>query len=48
MIAPGELVNVDTDLNVTSLIAIDEPPARLLTLADLRPQAAASQHQAGR
>jgi predicted glutamine amidotransferase len=40
---PGELLHVDEKLNVTSTMAIDEPPAQPLTLADLDPQAAASQ-----
>jgi predicted glutamine amidotransferase len=40
---PGELLHVDEKLNVTSTIVIDEPPAQQLTLADLDPQAAASQ-----
>ena len=40
---PGELLHVDGKLNVTSTIAISEPPAQPLTLADLDPQAAASQ-----
>lgn len=44
LMAPGELVHVDGDLAVDTQVAIDHPPARLLTLADLRPQAAASQH----
>ena len=42
-LASGELVRVDHDLNVTSRIAIDKPPAHRLTLADLEPRAAASQ-----
>jgi hypothetical protein len=42
-LAPGELVRVDRDLNVTTRIAIEEPPAHRLTLADLDPRAAASQ-----
>ncbi len=43
LLAPGELVHVDTDLAVHSRIAIDRPPTHLLTLDDLRPEAAASQ-----
>lgn len=39
----GELVHVDADLDVRTEVVIDHPPARLLTLADLHPQAAASQ-----
>ena len=41
---PGELMHVDADLHCSS-VNIDEPPARLLTLADLEPHAAASQHE---
>ena len=43
MLDPGQLVHVDADLRCTSVM-IDEPPAHLLSLADLEPQAAASQH----
>ncbi|MCC5477703.1 class II glutamine amidotransferase [Streptomyces barringtoniae] len=43
LMAPGELLHVDADLQVTSRIAVPDPPARPLTLSDLRPQAAASQ-----
>lgn len=32
---PGELLHVDRDLTVTTTIAIDQPPAHQLTLADL-------------
>jgi glutamine amidotransferase len=39
----GELVRVDGDLNVTSRVAFDSPPAHQLTLDDLGVQAAASQ-----
>jgi glutamine amidotransferase len=39
----GELVHVDPDLKVTVTHAIDRPPAHQVTLADLDPQAAASQ-----
>ncbi len=46
LMSPGELVRVDSGLDVTSTVAIEDPPARLLTLDDLRPQAAASQHPA--
>jgi len=44
MLDPGELMHVDADLRCSSL-TIDEPPAHLLTLADLEPHAAASQHE---
>jgi glutamine amidotransferase len=43
MLAPGELVHVDADLEVTCDVAIDGPPARPLTLEDLHPEIAASQ-----
>jgi len=39
----GELVHVGPDLTVDSAMIIEGPPASLLTLDDLRPQAAASQ-----
>jgi predicted glutamine amidotransferase len=44
MLDPGELIHVDADLRCNSL-TIHEPPAHLLTLADLEPHAAASQHE---
>jgi len=40
---PGELVHVGPDLGVTSTGPFPNAPARLLTLADLEPAAAASQ-----
>ncbi|MEU9475941.1 class II glutamine amidotransferase [Streptomyces sp. NPDC048191] len=46
LMAPGELLHVGPDLQVTSRVALTEPPAHLLTLADLRPEAAASQRPA--
>jgi glutamine amidotransferase len=39
----GELVHVGPDQHVTSSIALPDPPAHPLTLADLAPHAAASQ-----
>lgn len=42
-LAPGELVHVDAGLNVTSAIALPDPPAHPLALADLHPRAADSQ-----
>jgi len=42
-LAPGELLHVADDQRLTSQIAFHAPPAHLLTLADLHPQAAASQ-----
>ncbi|QLJ02213.1 class II glutamine amidotransferase [Streptomyces sp. NEAU-sy36] len=43
LLAPGELLHVGPDLRTTSRIALPDPPAHPLTLADLRPDAAASQ-----
>jgi hypothetical protein len=43
LLAPGELMHVAADQHLTSRIAVDRPPAHQLTLADLHPQAAASQ-----
>jgi glutamine amidotransferase len=43
MLAPGELVRVDRDLQVSSRIAIEDPPAHLLALEALDPSAARSQ-----
>lgn len=40
---PGELVHVDAQLNVTTELAIPDPPAHPLTLAELHPRAAESQ-----
>lgn len=39
----GELVHVDAQLRVTRRIALPDPPAHPLTVADLEPRAAASQ-----
>jgi glutamine amidotransferase len=43
LMAPGELLHVAADQRLTSRIAFDRPPAHQLSLADLHPQAAASQ-----
>jgi predicted glutamine amidotransferase len=43
VLAPGELLHVAADQRLTSQIAVDRAPAYPLTLADLQPQAAASQ-----
>jgi len=43
---PGELVHVGPDQRVTSVIALPDPPAYPLTVADLDPRAAASQNAA--
>jgi glutamine amidotransferase len=40
---PGELVHVDERGTVSFQTALPSPPARQLTLADLHPEAAASQ-----
>jgi predicted glutamine amidotransferase len=42
---PGALLHVDGDLNVTTTVVLDRPPAKPLTLADLDPRAAASQQK---
>nr|MDT0665897.1 class II glutamine amidotransferase [Micromonospora sp. DSM 115978] len=39
----GELVHVSPGREVSTRIALPQPPAHQLTLADLRPEAAASQ-----
>ena len=44
LLAPGELLHVGPGPAVTSEIALTEAPVHLLTLADLSPLAAASQH----
>jgi glutamine amidotransferase len=43
MLQPGELVRVGRDLTTSSTIAVDFPPAHLIRLADLEPDAARSQ-----
>jgi glutamine amidotransferase len=43
LLASGELLHVAADLTVTSRIVLSIPPAHPLSLADLRPEAAASQ-----
>jgi predicted glutamine amidotransferase len=48
LLDPGELLHVPPDLRVESRIALDRPPAYVLTLADLDRQAAASQAPARR
>jgi glutamine amidotransferase len=40
---PGQLLHVDGQLGVSSSIALPQPPAHPLTLADLTQRAAASQ-----
>ncbi|GAA5230206.1 class II glutamine amidotransferase [Arthrobacter cryoconiti] len=47
LMSSGELLHVDSALNVESSFPLQEVPARLLTLADLDPAAAASQHPYG-
>jgi len=42
----GELLHVGPELDVTRTVVLPDPPAHLLTLDDLRPQAAASQKAA--
>ncbi|WP_405583023.1 class II glutamine amidotransferase [Streptomyces sp. NBC_01190] len=43
LMAPGELLHVGPDLAVTSQILLDAAPRHPMSLADLRPEAAASQ-----
>lgn len=43
LMEPGELLHVDEHLHTTSRLVLTDPPAHPLTLADLRPTAAASQ-----
>jgi glutamine amidotransferase len=43
MLEPGELVHVGLDLEVTTRVVMDEPPAHLVRLEDLDARAAASQ-----
>jgi predicted glutamine amidotransferase len=47
-LAPGELLHVDRGLRVTRELALPDPPAHPLKLADLEPEAAAAQAQGGR
>jgi predicted glutamine amidotransferase len=47
LMASGELLHVDPELRVHRTVVLDESPAHLLTLADLSPRAAASQHPGG-
>jgi predicted glutamine amidotransferase len=44
LLAPGELVHVDADLQIDRRIAFPDPPKHLLRHQDLTAQAAASQH----
>lgn len=46
LVQPGELLHVSPDLHLTRTTVLPDPPAHLLTLDDLRPQAAASQKTA--
>lgn len=40
----GELIHVDADLTIRSTPALPDPPAHQLRIEDLRPEAAAAQH----
>ena len=42
-LSSGELIHVDHDLRVSSVIALEHPPRHQLALADLSPHAAQSQ-----
>jgi glutamine amidotransferase len=46
LLSGGELLHVDANLAVSSTIAVDHPPRHPLTLAELAPNAAASQARA--
>jgi predicted glutamine amidotransferase len=46
LMEPGELLHVGPDLTTTGVVVLPDPPARPLTLAGLRPDAAASQRAA--
>jgi hypothetical protein len=41
----GELIHIDENLNVTSEIVVDHPPAKLIDLQAMGAQAAAAQGQ---
>ncbi len=43
-IEPGELLHVDVDCTITSTLAFPDPPRHQLSLRDLNPTAAGSQH----
>ena len=43
LLEPGELIHIDADLGVTSSIAVDHPPAKLIDLQEMSAQAAAAQ-----
>ncbi|GAA0439196.1 class II glutamine amidotransferase [Acrocarpospora corrugata] len=43
LLKPGELIHAGANLAISRQLILSEPPARLMTLADLRPEAAASQ-----
>jgi glutamine amidotransferase len=47
-LAPGELLRVDGELNVTVTLALERPPAHQLSLADLPGRAASSQAEAAK
>jgi glutamine amidotransferase len=46
LLSGGELLHVDANLAVSSTVAVDHPPRHPLTLAELAPNAAASQARA--
>ncbi len=43
LLSPGELVHVDADLKVNSIMAFPDPPTHRLSIRDLRPEAAVAQ-----
>jgi hypothetical protein len=44
LLVPGALVHVDADLSISQREVLPDPPTQQLTLEDLSPTAAASQH----
>jgi predicted glutamine amidotransferase len=45
LLESGELIHVDENLNVTSTMAVPDPPAKLIDLEELSAQAAAAQRE---
>jgi glutamine amidotransferase len=43
LLESGELIHIDGDLNVTSSIVVDRPPAKMIDLKALGAQAVAAQ-----
>ena len=43
LLESGELIHIDANLGVSSTIAVDHPPAKLIDLEEMSAQAAAAQ-----